>query len=321
MIDNMSVIVDGFSIKEWELLLLIPSEIKVYQSKNLKMYFSWENLRFEYYPISKRLKIKNSLHVFYNAVVKENPIGRANYDDFTFENLSNTILFISEKLNRPPKDFRLWGAFEFGLNISTFPLEPVNDILDCYKSHVSTRINEFYVHKPKGKGKVTGKSCFLFDYRIKFYNKSKQSKIKKEGILRYEICFNKTGRLQKMLGLKEVTYEDLLKTDTLTKLSGELMSVYDKINKVPSLTDDVPLDIRLELYAYSDPILSKWHQTTMTKWKYSQLRKKGKSLLDKYSNHPNSVHSKIRDTMVEKLNFLINTTTCNKRVSISQVNY
>ena len=204
MLDLINSKIVYFTIEEWKTLTLKFPDVKISGTEDRRLYFSWANLRIEYYPNSEELWIRNSLHKFYNAVVRPIPIGQCNHNDFTVSNLIETIEYICKVLNRKPEDFELFGRFEFGVNINVSPYRPIEDIVSSYISHGTTSINRFHGHA-KAKGKITGASAYAYEYRVKFYDKSKQAEIHPKGILRYEICNHRVGRLKKLLGISKVT--------------------------------------------------------------------------------------------------------------------
>lgn len=317
MIDQINMKAEYFTEREWESFLkLIPDEI-VRGSKDKRLYVSWKNLRVEFYPISNQLWIRNSIHKFYNAVVKAIPIGQENYDDFTLSALRETVLFICKTFNRRPEDFELFGRLEYGVNIDVSPYSPREDIFDSYISHGTTRINSFYGH-PKRKGKVIGSSCYLYEYRVKFYDKSQQAEIQHKGIMRYEICNYRVGRLKRLLGKTKVTLNDMMLKDTHIEFTRDLLKTYDDIKKLPTEFEDVPLESMRDLLSYSQPIMIKCYRRQMTKFKFNQHRVNGKQLLEKYSKSPNSIHLWVREKIAEKIENLINSVPCNIRGRVNK---
>lgn len=167
MIDNMSLKVENFSQKEWSEISNELEFLKISPEKNSGML---SNLKFQYFPNVNELLIQNSLHKFFNSKVKEIPIGKHNYDDFDIDKLKMAGVYLSEFVNRKFTDFELIGRFEYGLNINVSPKVPM-DILNNYFSYSSTRTNPFVTHGVR-RGKPYGRSCYLTDFRIKFYDKS-----------------------------------------------------------------------------------------------------------------------------------------------------
>lgn len=317
MFDLINSKIVYFTMKEWKVFSSIFPDVIVYGKENRRLYFSWANLRIEYYPNSEELWIKNSIHKFYNAVVRPIPIGQLNHDDFTVSNLSETVEYICKKLNRKPEDFELFGRFEYGMNINVSPYRPMEDIISSYISHGTTSINPFYGH-PKPKGKIIGSSSYSYEYRVKFYDKSKQAEIQPKNILRYEICNHRVGRLKKLLGKSKVTLKDLMSQDTHRLLARDLIKTYDDIKKLPTEYDDVPLDTMLSLMSYSQPTLIKFDKRRMSSYKFNMHRSRGKQLMHKFSKSHDTVHSKVRELIVEKLNHLISSPSCNIRDGINK---
>jgi hypothetical protein len=313
MIDNITMRISDFEAKEWELIMGRLERVTVRVNKT---YGRLSNLQITYLPNSKELWIKNSLHKFYNAVVRDIPMGQMNHDDFDIEKIKLAAMYLAELTNRKTKDFELIGGFEYGLNIKVFPLCPMNDILEDYISYASTRINLFYTHSAK-KGKPKGRSCYLTDYRIKFYDKSKQALLSEKGVFRYEICNYGIGALKRLFGLVKVTLKELLSKKYLRILAKDLIKKYDMIKKLPMDKSKIPRTVLLELFAYATPHLNKYDKGKMSEWKYAKHRKMGKELMEQYTSKDG--HSKIREKIVKKLDYLINSNLYNIRGKVNDV--
>lgn len=304
MVDLINAKLLNFQNSEWKNFHSFLPETKILKSKRGHHYLFWENLRFEFVPYLNELWIRNSLHKFYNAVVRPIKIGQENYNDFSYVNLCETIDFLGGIFDRKPEDFELFGKFEYGVNIDVAPYKPL-DIINSYLSYATTRINPFYVDQPY-EGKPIGKSCYLTDYRIKFYDKSKQANIPQQGIFRYEICVGGVGRLKKLFNKNRVTLLDLLDKCNLSKLTQSLMESYRKIKKLPFDQDTIPREIMLGLLAYSEPVMVKYDERRLTQWQFNQQRAEYKLLMDKYSNSPESIHTWVEYKLKDRLTQLTN---------------
>lgn len=304
MIDSTNMSIKSFSAFDWKILCSKFPGIRVSKTSRGHPYFFWFNLRIEFVPYLEQIWVRNSLHKFFNAVVKDVPIGETNHDDFTFKKIIQTIDFLCWFFEREPDEFEFFGKFEFGLNVNVFPYEPI-DIIDSYISLGNTRINQFYVDNPYY-GKVQGKSIYLSEYRVKVYDKSKQSENSVQGILRIEICSEGVGKIKKILYKKQVTLKDLMEKNTFVKLSENLLVTYDNIMKLPLHQDDLPREFVLEMLAYSHPYMIKYDQKRMKRNEYVKHRTKYKSLMLNHTESATSCHNMVRAKLLEKSKLIIN---------------
>lgn len=301
MIDNMSVKLP-FTNKEWsKFISQFPAAI-VNGSTMSKLYFNWANLRIEFYPNSEQLWIKNSWHKFYNAVVRDIPIGIENYNDFTRSDFNSTVNFFSKVLNKTPDEFEVFGLFEYGVNISVVPHIPMH-IIDSYISY-GNWLKKFRPVFPRT-GKVKGRSAYLTEYKVKFYDKSSESKCINRYLLRYEICNNGVGRLKQLLSKNKVTLEDLMKKETFSVLSRDLLKTYFGIKKLPLHTKNISRETMLEVIAYSEPAMYRYDKATLSKWKLDKNRKSTKAQIEDLENVPESIHRLVLKNLKKKIGILI----------------
>lgn len=118
------------------------------------------NLRFKL--THDKIIISNSLHKFYHG---------NNYSDFSLSQINECINKIEALTNINASDFRI-KSFEFGVNIS------LNSNLDEFINCLTT-FKKIYPFKPMiGRdNQVYGKVSELTEYKLKFYNKTKEVKI------------------------------------------------------------------------------------------------------------------------------------------------
>src|SRR5690606_1311193 len=115
MIDYAVLVLHNVSWGEYIKLVELIDVVVPPESNRMVTYF--ENLRLEYYPNSNQLKMKNSLHKFFNRTLADVKID-GNYNDFRFSDFYVLCGFFSELyLRRDLKDFKLSTKFETGLNI------------------------------------------------------------------------------------------------------------------------------------------------------------------------------------------------------------
>lgn len=122
------------------------------------------------------LLVNGSLHKFYNC-------GEHNTDQFTFSKLLQSIDSFTDLLGIDPSKLFLHGL-EIGVNLR-LPYSPLKVFknLVCYRSRPFTQINKRSVRK--------GLQCALTQYRVKVYDKAKQSGIDCGNILRFEVSIDK----------------------------------------------------------------------------------------------------------------------------------
>lgn len=237
MCDNIKLFVFNFTLEEFENLKIFfrieDTNIDSHQS----MYFNLGNLRFNYYPNQQKLRIRNSVHKFYNGFINE--LGNTNSTVFKYEQFVEVVDYLCNKLNRKSSEIIVGGDFEFGVNIY-FPKDfNIMNIITRYEYFKSTTLNPFSIDKPH-RGKPYQVSCALSDYRIKFYIKSTQEYISNNpnNILRFEIVVHYKRMLRQILLLQNpntITLEDLVEHHNWCALANFLEEVYEYIVKKPIL--------------------------------------------------------------------------------------
>lgn len=293
-----------FTKQEWQQVVALFPEARIRKTGKGHSYFFWHNLRLEYVPYFGEIWIKNSLHKFYNAEVRDIPIGKHNYNEFTLDNLEESIMYLCEIIQRKPKDLKLFGKLEFGININVLPFNPM-EIINSYISLNTTRIVPFYVDQPRN-GKPFGKSASLTNYRVKFYDKSKQAEIQEKGILRFEICLDGVKTIRQLLNKAEVTLADLMNQNTFKIMSDKLLSTFSKISKLPIRQDQIPNEVLLGLYGYCEPTLIEHFKRTSSAWSFQEQRKECKRILSEYNKSPSSIHNWVNTKLSNNLFKLTN---------------
>ncbi len=244
MFDNLKLFVFNYTSNEFEDLLILLSIYYPKIDKNGSTYFDLGNLRFNYYPNSGKLRIRNSIHKFYNESIKK--LGRTNSTVFKYEDFIELVKYLCKILNRKSQEINVGGDFEFGVNI-TLPKDfDVYKIITRYDYYKSTTFNPFTPDKPY-RGKPYQVSCALSDYRIKFYDKNKQEKnfVSLSNLLRYEIVIENKRKLYDLLMLQDensITLQDLEQLENWCALANFLEDTYNNIVKKPILSNELNLE-------------------------------------------------------------------------------
>lgn len=266
MFDNISFKLENFSKERFYKLVTkhiganVNSITYAKSQQGGKRYINWENLRIEFYPHSKQLWIKNSIHKFYNTHILN--WGAYNHNTFTLANFNETVLFLCNTLDCYPNDLKLFGHFEFGLNI-IMNQKPFS-IISRFDSIVTTASNPFYV-MPNEYGKPIEKRCDFTNYAVKFYDKGKQAQVKGK-ILRYEfVCKNieQTRKIFGKLGNEQITLQDLLNVENWHKCYDKLINVFGSIRKTPFADNLSPLEYA-SVKAYTDTVFMEDHKKILS---------------------------------------------------------
>ncbi|WP_139302406.1 hypothetical protein [Mucilaginibacter polytrichastri] len=167
-----------------------------------------KNLEFNIHT-KGRIEITGSLHKYWNA-------GEHNYNDFTIDNIRETIQHLEHSFNIEPNTARL-SNLEYGVNIMT-PFDP-NDFL---KSLICYKFQSFNKMNIKG---GFGNDCSLTQYRIKIYNKGLQFNQSRH-ILRFEKSIKKMEVLSKK---HPVFLIDLIDPELHEICRNQLLAAFDDI--------------------------------------------------------------------------------------------
>lgn len=248
------------------------------------------------------------MHGYYNALhglLKQ----WVNYNDFTFFDFRVVCESWSKVIfERPLDDFKLSTNFEVGLNIDSKEYPPF-DVIAKYMSYGTTSNNEFYTcPTPNLKGKPIQRMCYLSDYKLKGYDKSKQAKIVKQGLLRYEIVYTELRKIRRALKIADnciVTLNTLNDLTAWDNLFNEIIKVYDNIKKIPLIPDAYPLDDIFKVHAYCNKNLADDIKRGMNINSYNKLRASYKGIYNHYDRLPINYHQLIRQKLVDKYNSLI----------------
>ncbi len=161
-----------------------------------------------YYLHSKRLLIKGSIH-------KSSRQG-SNYDDFTANEVSESLTSLCNILGINPKQMKLQNL-EVGVNIRTdFDPEKILMNLICYKR----KPFEIFSNDP-----FFGKKAILNQYEIKIYDKGKQFNLE-NNTLRYEL---KVRKMRQISNTGIVYLSDLQEKSKLKLLKSHLIKSIDHL--------------------------------------------------------------------------------------------
>ncbi|SEA92445.1 hypothetical protein [Pedobacter hartonius] len=304
MIDYASFKISNFSNSEFEKLTeLINVECPL--SSN-KVNFDFENLRIFYYPDTRVLFIKNSLHKFYNKSIGRLQLAE-NYNDFHLTDMLAVADIFSELyFNRPIEDFELSTNLEVGVNIEIARYKPF-DIMDRYLSYqVGNNSSSFITCEPRGdKGKPIMRKCYLSDYNLKFYDKSKQAKINFSNILRYEVIFCQLRKIRAVLGEDHLTMQTLCEFETWKKFGDYILRVYNGIRKLPIVEKHIPQREIYQIHGHCSKHLKEDLQRELTKSEYNNIRIANAETYDYWNTNANNVHVQIENQLKNKINHLV----------------
>lgn len=160
--------------------------------------------------------VKNSIHKLNNLLLEGD---EHNYNDFSYSQLCSMIDFLNDNVIDIASN--KITQFEFGLNIK-IPVKPEdfiskNVLMHNFEKHTAIR-------KFKGRGYLL--EFEHYNYKIKIYDKSKQYRIKKDNILRFEIKFLNSKEFNP-LGVYNIN--DLKDVQVLNKLFNYLLKRYDEL--------------------------------------------------------------------------------------------
>ncbi len=230
-------------------------------------------LELEYKPDRGILRIENSLHKYKNRE------GTAhNHDDFTLQNLKDSISEISDKIGLGINDSELRGL-EFGINCTGVDPESFIESIEAYKGKIPYNMT--------GKVKAYGKRFNLSQFQLKIYNKTLEAKISKgleigSQVLRFE---ERVLRMQAVRRLRIHRVGDLLKPETFINMGDSLAKKCRKLTLATSICmeGEISSDDKLGLLLASG--ISTSHRRIITqgldRGQQSELRLRGMNLLRK----------------------------------------
>ena len=293
--------------------------IKVTQpNESQRLYFWWENMRMDYFIPSQKLRMSNSIHKLWNIAVNPNGVGNHNYNDFTVSDVKNTIEFICKEFGIEANEFEVIGRLEYGVNLNICPLDPYRDMISYYVAQKSKH-PKIYGTFFNRENKVIGASANFGLYRVKFYDKSTQSKLATKGIVRYEIVNLKNRRSKDLIGKKCVTLEDLTKVSNYLIFKEDLIRQYDSILKLPHLSDSPTKQMILNVLEYAHPLLKVVNAKSMNEWAFKKFTQNGDQLMKSYEREEGSFHNGMRNRILSKIDDLLNIPPCNSTIRLGEI--
>lgn len=296
MLDNISLQLQNFTQVEFDSFCQIVG--CNYNLVNNKPEIKWVNLRIRYFPNVQELVIQNSIHNFFNAVCNSAIQLPVNHTDFDRSNMQEVSQLLSKTFNRPLSDFKLFGKFEYGVNIDTGVIKPF-DIIERWQSYTYGTTNDFHIIAPN-RGKPFQKTAFLTDYRIKAYDKGKQAELPKINLLRFEIVLTGVKKLRQLLKRSTITLQDLNNIETWKILYNNLVFIYDHIMKLPLWNAHPSIDDLYTIHNYANKNLNADLKKIMSKAQFQNMRRAQRDVYEKYNNAPGNIHQIIRHKIIEK---------------------
>lgn len=254
----------------------------------------FQNLRINYFPNQKKIKVSNSIQKFYNSEIAG--LGMVNHNDFTMSQVNEVVNYFETAFNRGASEMKLLGRFEYGININTESVTPWQ-IIDRYQSIVTTATNSFNVMYLKS-GKSTCKFCSFSHYTIKAYDKLRQMGISGENILRYEMVNHSSIKTKQVFKKNDISIEDLLDNSIWENCHNTLINSYDSIRMIGFPSDGVSNYAKTLCYSFGT--LNKDYKHYLRKV-MSEL----KTAHDTIKNSSSNPHSMVREGLINNYQKLI----------------
>lgn len=298
--DSVNLQLKNFSDLEFEKLTEKVGKKLPIDSEQIS--FFDHNLKFSYFPNTNILRIKNSLHKYFNSIEGDGSCN--NISDFTLSNARCVAEILSiVYVDRDINDFNVSAVFEFGLNIET-PINPFSIIERYLAYQVHNSINDFTTCEPR-KGKPIMRKSYLSDYDVKFYDKGKESAVGGINILRYELVVKQIRKLRAILGEDAITLQTVLEDYNWKKLSDYMIDIYKNIKKSPLLLNDkLDTDKILSLHMFGNKTLKQDLARYLSKSDFNGLMKLSKPTYTEINEMQDNVHNLIERKIYEKLDIL-----------------
>jgi hypothetical protein len=298
MLDNIGLELSSVGMAEYNQII---KNLQVERPEDSeKMIVKWNGMHISYYPNVLKLTIANSLHKLYNLLF--NDLRNNNSNDFHLADCNALTDCLSiVYFNRSPKEFRVCGGLEFGMNIDTGEIKPF-DIVDRWLSYNGKQV--FPAIPPKGKP-IQKMSCHS-DYRIKGYDKGIQSGLNgiiNRNILRYEIVVHQPRKIRQILSLQGnsfISLEEVNHHDAWVSFYRHLMNTYDKISKAPLLKEGIGEEDINFVHGYINHLMANDRKLSMNKSSYNKWRAKAKNVYFKYDKSELNVHNFVRRKLEQK---------------------
>ncbi len=308
MIDYIVLVLHSLTMQDFKKFLdLIDVEMPK-EAEKMVVYF--ENLKIEYYPNSKQLKIKNSLHRFYNRAYADIRID-GNHNDFCRSNFDSVCYLFSELyFKRDIKDFKVSTKLETGVNIDVGGYKPM-EIMERYESfQVHNSINLFETIDAWGGviGKPLTRKVFMSDYQLKFYSKSGVSKLAGINLMRMEVVYGQIRKLRSVLGMdakEEINLENLMGVCNWKLLGNYMMDCYNNIKRIPITERNLTIDELNKVYAYCNKSQKKDLAKHLSRHHFSKYMDDCKEVYNLIDKSEDNFHNVVRDKILNKIDFLL----------------
>ena len=293
MIDNIGLRVSNFGIGEYTAAMQ-KLNIEIPQNASI-MTTNWGNMRIKYYPLSEVLTLKNSIHKLYNGFAGSGEF--INSNDFTFSNALTTKEMIIDVFERDASDFKIYSTFEWGVNVET-KVDP-SSIFYRYLSYSAKSISSDFYAVSYGKGKDIQREVGMQEWRIKFYDKSKQEGITNKKIIRYELVVHQLRKLTRILGIKDLSLETVMQIPMWMKLKDELLRVYDSIKKLPLITgkEVISIDDYVKASSFCNSMLNRDIKAIYGGNAGLRFKRECKSIYERLVKSEENLHNLVRCSM------------------------
>lgn len=223
--------------------------------------------------------ITGSIHKFYNNLKGK---GNINHNDFSYKNCIETINFICNYFSIDKKKTTITNL-EFGFNLDTNYI--VNELI---RNNIVLWNFDEHDKRQKYKSKGICKEFGVKDYKIKIYDKGKESPLKSENLMRVELRIYYTRVLER-LGISNLSSINI---DAFKHLYKEFYKQFDKLLIVDSLKPSNLLEFHDAAFYLSYTKFATWEANKKTKKTYDRDKDKKKLLkiiqqqgYDKMKNH------------------------------------
>lgn len=304
MFDNVGLKIEKYSPLEFQKLTDRLGIICPVDSD--RVWFNLHNLRIRYFPNENLIRINNSLHKFYNSAIGIMGVPE-NYNDFNINDMKEVAEELSRIFERPINHFLLSRPIEVGVNIDIFGFTPF-EIISRYQCYLAgSSINAFHTIEPRDRGRPITRKCFFTDYKIKFYDKSKQAKLSGSNILRYEIVFDQLRKIRAVLGQENLTMQTLCERETWVHFGLYLLKVYKNIKKLPLIEGKIisVKDLN-KIYAECNSQFKSDLKRSLTPTHYNNARLENVECYNFWNNTNENAHILINRKIYKKLKKLIN---------------
>ncbi|KQC00684.1 hypothetical protein AQF98_08365 [Pedobacter sp. Hv1] len=229
-----------------------------------------------------------------------------NHNDFNINNMKEVAEELSRIFERPIHHFLLSRPIEVGVNIDVIGSTPF-EIINRYQSYLAgSSNNAFHTIEPRDRGRPITRKCFFTDYKIKFYDKSKQAKLSGRNILRYEIVFDQLRKIRTVVGRDNLTLQTLCERETWVHFGLYLLKVYRNIKKLPLIEGNVIAVKDLnKIYAECNSQFKSDLKRSLTPTHYNKARMENVECYNFWNNATENVHVLINKKIYNKIKKII----------------